>query len=65
VRQASSAIAWGMGLSLERAVASYLPARSAKGRAFHRFCIGIEADALGYGCDDPEMRQQIAHLRSV
>jgi hypothetical protein len=37
------------------------PARSEKGRAFHRFCIGIEVEALGYGGTYDPARQAIAH----
>jgi hypothetical protein len=42
-----------------RAVASYLPARSAKGRAFHGFCVEVEVVDLA-NVDDAEVRQDIA-----
>jgi hypothetical protein len=44
-----------------RAVASYLPAKSAKGRAFHRWLIEVEVECLGYGATDPHARQDIAY----
>jgi hypothetical protein len=40
-----------------RAVASYLPARSPKGRAFHRWCIEVNVDLLGNGVCGPRKEQ--------
>jgi hypothetical protein len=47
-------------MEVVRAVASYLPAASAKGRAFHRWLIELDVDCLGYGVADPQARQDIA-----
>jgi hypothetical protein len=43
-----------------RAVASYLPARSAKGRAFHRWLIELEVDDLGEGIIDRRVQRDAA-----
>jgi hypothetical protein len=43
-----------------RAVASYLPARCAMDRAFHRLCIDYAVDWLGDGVTDPQWQRDLA-----